>query len=47
MVANRIFSGINAFTQAREASSRLPEASVSYLNEFGERGVTARLKFNF
>ncbi|MEP0004538.1 MAG: hypothetical protein ABJF30_00705 [Balneola sp.] len=47
MVANRIFSGINAFTQAREASSKMPEASVSYLNEFGERGITARLKFNF
>lgn len=47
MVANRIFSGINAFTRAREASSKMPEASVSYLNEFGERGITARLKFNF
>ncbi len=47
MVANRIFSGINAFTQAREASSKMPEASVNYLNEFGERGITARLKFNF
>lgn len=47
MVANRIFSGINAFTQAREASSKMPEASVSYLNEFGERGITARLQFHF
>lgn len=47
MVANRIFSGISAFTQAREVSSKMPEASVSYLNEFGERGITARLKFNF
>lgn len=47
MVANRIFSGINAFTRAREAESKMPEASVSYINEFGERGITARLKFNF
>lgn len=47
MVANRIFSGINAFTRAREASSKIPEASVSYMNEFGDRGITARLKFNF
>ena len=47
MVANRLFSGINAFTRAREASSKIPEASVSYLNELGERGITARLRFNF
>ena len=47
MVANRLLSGINAFTRARNLSNAIPEVSVNYLNEFGERGVTARLQFNF
>lgn len=47
MVANRILSGINAFTRARNMAPNLPEASLSYLNEFGERGVTAHVRFSF
>jgi hypothetical protein len=47
MVANRILSGINAFTKARNLSQNFPEAGFSYLNEFGEPGVTAHLKFSF
>tara|TARA_R110001599_G_scaffold1889_4_gene9620 strand:- start:5731 stop:6396 length:666 start_codon:yes stop_codon:yes gene_type:complete len=47
MVANRLLSGINAFSRARDMSERIPEASFSYLNEFGEPGVTAHLKINF
>ena len=47
MVANRLLSGINAFTRARNLSQAIPEVNVSYLNEFGERGVTARFQFNF
>ena len=47
MVANRLFSGINAFTKARNMSQNIPEASFSYLNDFGQPGVTAHLKFSF
>ncbi len=47
MVANRILSGINAFTRARDMRANLPEAGLSYLNEFGEPGVTAHLRFRF
>lgn len=47
MVANRILSGINAFTRARNMAPNLPDASLSYLNEFGERGVTAHVRFSF
>lgn len=46
MVANRIFSGINAFTKARDMRIT-PEASFSYINEFGGTGITANLKVNF
>lgn len=46
MVANRIFSGINAFTKARDMRVT-PEASFSYVNEFGGTGITANLKVNF
>lgn len=46
MFANRIFSGINAFTKARNMRVT-PEASFSYLNEMGEPGLTARLRFDF
>lgn len=47
MVANRILSGINAFTRARDMAPYLPEASLGYLNEFGEPGVTAHVRFSF
>lgn len=47
MVANRLLSGINAFTRARDMAKNIPQASFSYLNEFGEPGVTAHLKFSF
>tara|TARA_R110002126_G_scaffold42758_1_gene123035 strand:- start:10179 stop:10892 length:714 start_codon:yes stop_codon:yes gene_type:complete len=47
MVANRVLSGLNAFTRARDMAQHLPEASFSYLNEFGEPGITAHLRFSF
>lgn len=47
MVLNRVTSGLNAFTKARNMSKNIPEASFSYLNEFGQSGVTARLSFDF
>lgn len=47
MVANRIFSGINAFVKARDIMDNPPVASVSYLNEFGTTGLTARISFQF
>ncbi len=47
MVANRVISGLSAFTKAKRLWDNVPEASLSYLNEFGEPGVTARLRFEF
>lgn len=47
MVANRVVSGISAFVKARNYNSHLPEASFSYLNEFGEPGFTATLSYSF
>lgn len=47
MVANRVISGLSAFVKARNLWSDVPQASLSYLNEFGEPGVTARLKIHF
>ncbi len=47
MVANRVISGISAFTTARNRNLRIPEARFSYLNEFGEPGITASLRFGF
>lgn len=47
MVTNRLISGISAFVQARNRLEIMPEASFSYLNEFGEPGITANLRFNF
>jgi len=47
MVANRVLSGINAFTRARDKMTNLPETSLSYLNEFGEPGITAHVSFSF
>ena len=47
MVANRLLSGISAFTKARNMNSNFPETSVSYLNEFGNPGITAHLRVSF
>lgn len=47
MVVNRLGSGISAFVQARNRWENMPEARFSYLNEFGEPGLTASLRFNF
>lgn len=47
MVVNRLGSGISAFVQARDRWENMPEARFSYLNEFGEPGLTASLRFNF
>ena len=47
MVANRLVSGISAFARARKAWENVPEASFSYLNEFGEPGFTASVRFGF
>ncbi|WP_322570719.1 hypothetical protein [Rhodohalobacter sp.] len=47
MVVNRLVSGISAFVKARDMGKNLPEASFSYVNQFGQRGVTANLRFEF
>ncbi len=47
MVTNRLVSGLSAFIHARDNIENLPEASFSYINQFGERGITANLRFNF
>lgn len=47
MVTNRLVSGISAFIKARDIMDNPPDAQFSYLNEFGEPGVTARLRFDF
>ncbi|MEQ9308565.1 MAG: hypothetical protein RLN90_03865 [Balneolaceae bacterium] len=47
MVANRVISGLSAYTRARRIWENAPEASFSYLNEFGQPGFTASLKFDF
>lgn len=47
MVANRVISGLSAFAKARNMNRNLPEARFSYLNEFGEPGLTASLRFGF
>lgn len=47
MVANRVISGISAFVHARNLLDNAPEASFSYLNEYGEQGIMANLRFNF
>lgn len=47
MVANRVISGLSAFVKARNMVENVPEASFSYLNEFGQPGVTARVRFSF
>ncbi len=47
MVTNRLISGLSAFIHARDLGQNLPEAGLSYINTFGEPGVTANLRFNF
>ena len=47
MVANRVISGISAFAKARNMNRNLPEARISYLNEFGEPGLTASISYSF
>lgn len=47
MVVNRLLSGIGAFTKARNMISQFPEARVSYLNEYGNPGITAHLRVSF
>jgi hypothetical protein len=46
MVANRVVSGLSAFVRARKLWENAPDASFSYLNEFGQPGVTAHVKFD-
>ncbi|MDR9414872.1 MAG: hypothetical protein RI564_01220 [Gracilimonas sp.] len=47
MVVNRLVSGISAFVKARDMGENLPQASFTYLNQFGQKGVTAKLRFDF
>lgn len=47
MVANRVISGLNAFVRARKIWSNPPDASLSYVNELGQPGITANLRFSF
>jgi hypothetical protein len=47
MVVNRLVSGLSAFIHARDLSQNIPEASFTYVNTFGQPGVTANLRFNF
>jgi|AntRauTorckE6833_2_1112554.scaffolds.fasta_scaffold28927_2 hypothetical protein len=47
MVTNRLVSGLSAYIRARDKWENVPEASFSYINEFGEPGVTANLRFSF
>lgn len=45
MVANRVVSGLSAYIRARKIWKNAPEASFSYLNEYGQPGFTANLRF--
>ncbi|MBO6525249.1 MAG: hypothetical protein JJ971_15575 [Balneolaceae bacterium] len=47
MVVNRVISGLSAYNHARRVWDNAPQASVSYLNEFGQPGITAHLRFDF
>lgn len=47
MVTNRLVSGLSAYIRARDKWENVPDASFSYINEFGQPGVTANLKFSF
>lgn len=47
MVTNRLVSGLSAYIRARDKWENIPDASFSYINEFGQPGVTANLKFSF
>ncbi len=46
MVLNRVISGISAYNHARRVWENAPEASFSYVNEFGQPGITAHLRFD-
>lgn len=43
MVANRVMSGVSAYLKAKKMWDNVPEASFSYLNEFGQPGITAKV----
>lgn len=47
MVVNRLFSALSAYNRARNVWDNAPQASLSYLNELGQPGVTAQLRFEF
>ena len=47
MVANRVVSGLSAYIRARKIWKNAPETSFSYLNEYGQPGFTANLRFGF
>ena len=47
MVVNRVLSGLSAYNRARRVWDNAPQASLSYLNEFGQPGVTAQVRFEF
>ncbi len=47
MVVNRVISGLSAYNHARRIWENAPQASVSYLNEFGQPGITGHLRFDF
>lgn len=47
MVANRVISALSAYNHAKRIWDYAPQASLSYLNEFGQPGVTAQLRFEF
>lgn len=47
MVANRLVSALSAYNHAKKIWVNAPEASFSYLNEYGQPGITANLRFEF
>lgn len=47
LVTNRLLSGLSAFVHARNINENMPHASLSYINEFGEPGITARVIIPF
>lgn len=47
MVANRLISGVSAFIHARNLSDNLPQAQLNYINEFGQPGITAKVRIEF
>ncbi|MEO1021140.1 MAG: hypothetical protein AAFW89_01235 [Bacteroidota bacterium] len=47
LVMNRLVSGLNSFVKTRNINQNIPEAQLSVINEFGQPGLTARLRFEF